>query len=168
MDIATHHDVFHNGHAGKNMRALERSGQSRLRDLVDRCSLDGPLVKDDASFLRTIETAQAIHQNGFSGAVRPDDCEELIRAHCYRHVVERNDAAECHSDAFRSQHRSVSVRGASTHRVHAKPVSFIRRCMLSPLFPYYGVVRMVTCRSQSRYRPASKSRRRSPSFASYL
>src|SRR5690606_41482452 len=81
VEMTADHDVVDHRHAREDVRALEGPRQARPRDGMDGHRTDILAEERDASLLRPVEAAQAVHQGSLAGAVGTDDGEELVVTH---------------------------------------------------------------------------------------
>ena len=81
----------------KEFDVLEGSGNAEMGDLVRAGACDvvfAPVVVDDFSFLRFVESANAVEQAGLARAIGTDDGEYFTLLDFQPDVEQRRDAAE--------------------------------------------------------------------------
>src|SRR5690606_16285779 len=88
VEMASDHDVVDDAHPREDVRALEGARKAGPGDRVHRHGADVLAEERDASLLRPVEAAQAVHQGSLARAVGADDGEELVLPNRHRDVVE--------------------------------------------------------------------------------
>ncbi|MPN59554.1 hypothetical protein SDC9_207275 [bioreactor metagenome] len=65
---------------------------------------DQGVAEPDFAVCRLVDAGHAVERGRLSGAVRPDQGDDLAAANLHRQVVDRDDAAELHRHIVQSKH----------------------------------------------------------------
>ncbi|WP_456777189.1 hypothetical protein [Bradyrhizobium sp. USDA 4369] len=80
--------------------------------MVDAHAGQQRAIESYLALLRPIEAAEAIHQGGLAGTVRPDHREQLVHPDRDGHIVKRDNATESHPDTVGDENRGILRRTA--------------------------------------------------------
>ena len=77
--------------------------------LVRQHMSDVPAIKQDAAFVRRLETGEHAQKRSLAAAARAQQREKLAGPHIQRDVVDRAKIAELFRDAFDAQQRHIRL-----------------------------------------------------------
>jgi hypothetical protein len=93
------HHVLEDRHVGDDLDDLERPRDAELADPMGSEAGDVPPVVAYAPDVGPVEARDAVEERALSGAVRPDDADDLPLAHREGDVVVGEEPAEALGDA---------------------------------------------------------------------
>jgi hypothetical protein len=91
--MTTGQQVVEHRHVRKQLAVLEGSGKPKLRDVVRQPAGDILAAKADCA-VAAVESADAVEHAGLTGAVRPDQREQLARVDSERNAVKHDQPTE--------------------------------------------------------------------------
>jgi hypothetical protein len=99
--------VFHHGHVVEEALVLERAGDAEASNLVggEADELPPAVVERDPAGRRRVDAGDQVEDGRLSGAVGPDEADDLALLHLKVEIVHGPEAAEVLYQAFGCEKR---------------------------------------------------------------
>jgi hypothetical protein len=115
VDVCSRQQVIQHGHVPEEFNILERTGNAQVSNLMRRHTIDYMLRIVDVNnppLLGPVESANAVEQARFPGAIRPDNCQDFTLADFQIDIVQSRHTTKVQEEIFNPELRFASLKMA--------------------------------------------------------